>query len=141
MQLVRNIHMHLIKDATIKILCGIALLGLFQLDALSQNVGIGTNSPQRKLTVRGSIMLDQGNHNFGTLDSAALIFGSSGNVGITSRKTAGVGQHGLSFWVSDQEKLTLSSSGNLGANGAYNNSYKLYVNDGNSAEYEGWNGD
>ena len=133
MEYMNQLHVHLIKPASaIKILACIALLSFFHLRGFSQNVGIGTNGPQRKLTVRGSIMLDQGNHNTGTLDSAALIFGSGGAVGITSQKSAGVGQNGLSFWTSGQEKLVISASGNLGVNGSYNNSYKLYVNDGNS---------
>ena len=135
MEFMNQLHMHLVRphgSYAIKIIACIALLSFFHLKGISQNVGIGTTSPQRKLTVRGSIMVDQGNHNTGTLDSAALIFGSNGTVGITSQKSAGVGQNGLSFWTSGAEKLVISASGNLGVNGSYNNSYKLYVNDGNS---------
>lgn len=133
MEYMNQLHVHLIKPASaIKILACIALLSFFHLRGFSQNVGIGTNSPQRKLTVRGSIMVDQGSQNTGTLDSAALIFGSSGTVGITSRKSAGAGVNGLSFWTNGQEKLTISSNGNLGVNGAYNSNYKLMVNSGDS---------
>jgi cytoskeletal protein CcmA (bactofilin family) len=133
MEFVNQLHMQIIKTASgIKIIACLALLSFFHLEGFSQNVGVGTSSPQRKLTVRGSIMLDQGNHNTGTLDSAALVFGSGANVGITSQKSSGVGQNGLSFWTSGAEKMVISASGNLGVNGSYNNSYKLYVNDGNS---------
>lgn len=116
-----------------KIIVSIGFLACLHCSAWSQNVGINTSSPQRKLTVRGSIMLDQGNHNFGTLDSAALVFGSAGTVGITAKKTGGgTGISGMSFWTGGQENLTLSSSGNLGINGPYSASYVLQVNGGNS---------
>jgi len=133
MEYMNQLHKQFIKPASgIKVFACLAIPIFFHLNSFSQNVGIGTTAPQRKLTVRGSIMLDQGNHNTGTLDSAALIFGSAGTVGITSQKSTGVGQNGLSFWTSGQEKMVISASGNLGVNGSYNNSYKLYVNDGNS---------
>jgi cytoskeletal protein CcmA (bactofilin family) len=135
MEFVNQLYVCLVKPAgstAIKIIACIALLSFFHLRAVSQNVGIGTNSPQRKLTVRGSIMVDQGSQNPGSLDSAALIFGAGGTVGITSRKTPGLGVNGLSFWTNGQEKMMISSNGNVGINGAYNNSYKLIVNNGDS---------
>lgn len=101
------------------------------LDAGAQNVGIGTSTPQRKLTVNGSIMLDQGNHNNGTLDTAALLFGSLGDVGITSRKV-GVASAGLSFWTGGNANLNIASNGNIGIGTAPSGSYRLYLNGGNS---------
>lgn len=135
MEFVNRLHVRLVRPAgsiAIKIIACIALLSFFHLRAVSQNVGIGTNSPQKKLTVRGSIMVDQGSQNSGSLDSAALVFGAGGTVGITSRKTPGLGVNGLSFWTGDQEQMMISSNGNVGINGAYDNNYKLKVNNGDS---------
>lgn len=41
----------------IQVVIGTILLFGFQTRSFSQNVGIGTNAPQKKLTVRGSIMV------------------------------------------------------------------------------------
>jgi len=65
----------------------------------AQNVGIGTDAPQKKLTVNGSILLDQNNTNDGGIDSAALLFGTNGGVGIASKKTSTGWQNGLSFFT------------------------------------------
>lgn len=91
------------------------LFGLFT--ATAQNVGIGTNNPQRKLTVNGSVMVDQGNQNDGTLDTSALVFGTFGGTGINSRKI-GSGSHGLSFWTNGVANMNLSAGGNLGIGGS-----------------------
>ena len=99
--------------------------------ANAQNVGIGTVAPQKKLTVNGSIMLDQGNQNIGTLDSAALLFGNTGTVGINSRKI-GSGSNGLSFWTGGAANLNIASDGNIGIGGAPSATYRLRVNSGNS---------
>ena len=61
----------------------------------AQKVGIGTITPQKLFSVNGSIMLDQGNKNNGSIDSAALVFGSSAQVGILSRKTMGDNKDGI----------------------------------------------
>ncbi|HEX6181900.1 MAG TPA: hypothetical protein VFZ47_11690, partial [Chitinophagaceae bacterium] len=95
------------------------------------NVGIGTSAPQKKLTVNGSIMLDQGNQNAGSLDSAALLFGSVGDVGITSRKI-GAGVAGLSFWTGGNANFNIGGNGNIGIGGAASGSHRLYVYNGNS---------
>lgn len=97
----------------------------------AQNVGIGTLAPQKKLTVNGSIMLDQGNQNNGTLDTAALLFGNTGTVGINSRKI-GSGANGLSFWTGGSANLNIASDGNIGIGGAPSATYRLRVNSGNS---------
>ncbi len=101
------------------------------LDASAQNVGIGTSAPQKKLTVNGSIMLDQGNQNAGSLDSAALLFGTAGDVGITSRKI-GVASTGLSLWTGGNPNLNIASTGNIGIGGAPSGSYRLYLTGGPS---------
>ncbi len=99
--------------------------------ASAQNVGIGTASPQKKLTVRGSVMLDQGNQNDGTIDSAALVFGSAGTVGINSRKS-GSQANGLSFWTGGLRQLNISQDGNVGIGDWPLASYRFRVANGDS---------
>jgi hypothetical protein len=97
----------------------------------AQNVGIGTVAPQKKLTVNGSIMLDQGNQNNGTLDTAALLFGNTGTVGINSRKI-GSGANGLSFWTGGLANFNIASNGNVGIGGDASALHKLRVYNGAS---------
>lgn len=52
----------------------------------AQSFGIGTATPIKKLSLTGSVMVDQNSHNNGLLDSAALVFGNAGRAGITSRQ-------------------------------------------------------
>lgn len=96
----------------------------------AQNVGIGTNAPMRKLSVVGSVMIDQNNQATGLLDSAALVFGTTG-VGITAKKTPGPGQAGLSLWTNGFERFNIGANGNIGFGGPYSISYKyrLYGGD------------
>lgn len=95
------------------LLAGI-IICLMQKSLLAQNVGIGTQTPQKLLSVNGSIILDQGNSNFGTLDSAALLFGNLGGVGISSQKTNGDLQWGLSLWTNNLPRLNIRNNGNVG---------------------------
>ena len=94
-----------------------------------QNVGIGTPNPQKLLSVNGSILLDQGNTNFGTLDSAGLKFGTLGGIGISSKQTEGPQKWNLSFWTNNQQRLSIMHNGNVGI-GTTEAQYKLTVNGG-----------
>lgn len=97
------------------------LIILFVLPALNisaQNIGIGTPAPQKLLSVNGSIVLDQGNKNSGGLDSAALLFGTSGGVGILSKKMGVSPLNGLSFFTNNQNRLNIGSSGLVSITGA-----------------------
>jgi cytoskeletal protein CcmA (bactofilin family) len=98
----------------------------------AQNVGVGTSNPLRKLSVTGSIMVDQNSNNMGTLDSAALVFGNSGSSGISSRKSGGGDHHNLRFWTGGVPYMNLSPTGNLGVGGDYGASYRLWVRNGNT---------
>jgi hypothetical protein len=93
----------------------------------SQKVGIGTSNPQKLLSVNGSIMLDQSNTNDGSLDSAALLFGSAGNAGIFSKRTDGAGSGSLSLATAGQTRIHISSTGNVGI-GVQNAIYNFQVN-------------
>ena len=97
----------------------------------AQRVGIGTNTPLRKLSVTGSIMVDQSSTNNGSLDSAALVFGNGGNAGISSRQIGGDPQS-LTFWTNGIPYMNLSSQGDLGVGGSANASYRLWVKNGHA---------
>ena len=86
------------------------------LGAAAQNVGIGSLNPQKKLTVNGSILLDETNTNDGAIDSAALLFGTNGGVGIASKKTSAGWQNGLAFFTSSQNRMTITTAGLIGVN-------------------------
>ncbi len=95
--------------------------------AYSQNVGIGTTVPQKLLSINGSLLVDQGNANPGTLDSAGLRFGTTTGVGITSTRVGTVALlNGLDFWTQNTRRLTINSSGFVGIN-TTNPVYRLDV--------------
>lgn len=94
--------------------------------AYCQNVGIGTPNPQKLLSVNGSILLDQGNTNYGSLDSAALLFGTLGGVGISSQKTNGDLEWGLSLWTNNLPRFNIRNNGNIGI-GTTDPVYNLHI--------------
>lgn len=111
----------------LKCVYSISFIVIFHFHATSQNIGVGTNNPTRKLSVTGTVMIDHDNQNNGTLDTAALLFGTGG-VGITSRKVTGVGAaHGLNFWTNGSPRLSIASGGNIGIGGDATTFYKLRV--------------
>lgn len=105
----------------------LALISFFTA-AHSQNVGIGTNSPQKLLSVNGSVLIDQGNANAGSLDSAALRFGTASGVGISSsRVTGSTNINGLDFWINNARRMIINTSGFVGIN-TTSPIYRLDVN-------------
>lgn len=75
------------------------------------NVGIGTSSPQRQLSVNGTANLDQADANNGVAD---LTFGSGSGEGIGSKRTTGGNQAGLDFYTGFQPRLSITIGGNVG---------------------------
>lgn len=55
----------------------IGSLILLATTAIAQNVGIGTSTPPRLLSVNGTVLVDAGNMNTGAGDSASLRFGTN----------------------------------------------------------------
>lgn len=83
--------------------------------ASGQNVGIGTNSPTKKLSVNGTIVVDHELANSGTLDSASLLFGANGGVGVTSNKNSSlIGYRGMDIWTNNIKRISISEAGNVG---------------------------
>lgn len=79
------------------------------------NVGIGTNSPTEKLSVAGSVIVDNNNLNNG-LPGNMLRFGTNSGEGIGSKRTAGGNQYGLDFYTDSVRRMTISNTGNVGIN-------------------------
>lgn len=81
----------------------------------AQNVGIDLANPMKKLSINGSLLIDQENRNFGTLDSAGLRFGTNTLVGISSNRNLNASNlNGLDFWTNGIRRMALTSSGRLG---------------------------
>lgn len=93
----------------------------------AQNTGIGTNSPSKKLSVNGTILVDQGSSNYGTLDSAALVFGSNNQAGISSRKIGPHSLNGLDFWAGGEKRMSMNQQGNIGINTTPDQVYRFRV--------------
>ncbi len=77
------------------------------------NLGIGTNAPQKMLSVAGGAVVDQTNSNTGT-STNTLTFGSQSGEGIGSKRTAGPNQFSLDFYTNNQQRLTITNSGSIG---------------------------
>ncbi len=81
----------------------------------AQRVGIGTTTPNARLAVDSSIMIDQANANDGTLTKSALIFGSDGKAGIVRSFVNGSsGRNGLGFFTNNTRRMTIDSTGQVG---------------------------
>jgi hypothetical protein len=86
-----------------------------------QNVGIGVENPQQKLSVDGSVVVDYNMNNNNNLDSFSLLFGHDKEVGIARDLN-----DGLRIYSGGSSRVYLSSNGNLGVGGISNNN-KFYV--------------
>jgi hypothetical protein len=108
-----------------------ASLLLITISILAQNVGVNTASPLKRLSVNGSLLVDQNNTNLGTLDSASLSFGTTGAGVFSNKNPAVTNLNGLDFWTSETRRMTISSSGLVGIN--LGTAAPLYVLDVNGS--------
>jgi hypothetical protein len=93
------------------------IFGCFAAEANAQRVGIGTETPSKLLSVNGSILLDQGNMNSASVDSAALRFGTTTLVGISSNRNPGFqNHHGLDLWTNGIRRVSILNNGRVGIN-------------------------
>jgi hypothetical protein len=83
---------------------------------MAQQVGIGTSTPSKMLSVKGTILVDAGNQNAGSPDSAALLFGTATKVGISSNRAGALNANGLDFWTNNSKRLSISNTGLIGIN-------------------------
>ena len=96
-------------------------------DILAQNIGINTPVPLKTFSVNGTIAVDHSNKNFGTLDSASLLFGTPAMVGISSNKNgANPNSNGLDFWTNNVKRFSITQSGNVGV-GVLNPTSKFQI--------------
>ncbi len=96
------------------------------------NVGIGTTTPSQLLDVNGSISatnsvyVDANNTN-PEAKSPGLIFGGpTSGESIISKRTGGGNQYGIDFYTSSNDRMTITSAGNVGI-GTITPGYKLTV--------------
>ena len=76
-----------------------------------QRVGIGTNSPQQRLSIDSTLNIDQGNYNNGTLPSLRL--GSGSLEGFGSRRNGGNNQFGLDFYTAGLIRMRIFNDGKV----------------------------
>src|SRR6266853_1732998 len=83
--------------------------------AAAGGVGIGTNTPQKMLSVFGGMNVDQSDSNNGFgLNPGGLSFGSNSGVGIASpQAVSSLNQDGLDFYTGDSKRITISSTGSV----------------------------
>lgn len=106
-------------------------LGL-QANSYSGKLGVGTYTPDEKLTVKGNLKVDYGNENTGDLTKGAIKFGL-GNTGegIASKRSSGENQNGLDFYTSSTPRLSITNNGYVGV-GTTGPAYKLHVSGGDA---------
>jgi hypothetical protein len=101
------------------------------LSITAQRVGIGTTTPNARLAVDSSIMVDQSNSNDGFLTGSSLYFGSDKRAGIVrSFLNGSSGRNGLGFFTNNTRRMTIDSTGQVGI-GTINPLQTLHVS-GNS---------
>ncbi|MES2645816.1 MAG: hypothetical protein V4717_02985 [Bacteroidota bacterium] len=95
------------------------LLAISQL-VTSQSVGIGTLQPKAMLAIDGGLVIDQGDHNTGSISAInnnALIFGSDMKTGIFNNRTPGLlSRSGLNFVTGGFRRMTIDSIGRVSIN-------------------------
>jgi hypothetical protein len=95
----------------------VLIISMINTLVLAQNVGIGTETPYKRFSVNGTILLDHNNTNTGGIDSAALLFGTAGGVGISSKKGGPGNVNNLSFYTNNQIRMMIGASGKVGIGG------------------------
>lgn len=78
-----------------------------------KKVGVGTVSPEQRLSVDSTLVVDQGNFDDGNKPS--LRFGSGSGEAIGSRRiVGGSNPFGIDFWTGFNKRMVLTNAGNFG---------------------------
>ncbi len=82
---------------------------------IAGNLGLGGSiDAGGEIRTASSLVVDSGNTNNGN-PAPGLRFGNAeSKEGITSRRTAGFGQNGLTFFTNDLERMTITNAGRVG---------------------------
>lgn len=84
------------------------------------SVGIGTATPQQKLSVAGGLVIDQNGENGNALNANGaegngLTFGSNSGEGIASTRLEGsANRYGLDLYTGHNKRLSITNDGNVG---------------------------
>ena len=74
---------------------------------------LNSNAQAFAINPNGTVNIDPGNLNNGTVNSG-LIFGSQSGEGIASKRTAGGNQFGLDFYTSFANRMSITNTGKVG---------------------------
>ncbi|MBN1184059.1 MAG: hypothetical protein JXB49_17325, partial [Bacteroidales bacterium] len=64
----------------------------------------------------GKVYIDPGNRNNGSISNYGLLFGQNSTEGIASKRTSGGNQYGLDFYTNSTNRLSITTTGNIGIN-------------------------
>ena len=88
--------------------------------------GIGTTTPQQRLSVSDGMNIDQNNLNSGTLTNTMRFGPGNSGEAIGSKRTTGGNIFGLDFYIASSNRMSITVDGNVGI-GTANPSSKLHV--------------
>ncbi|MBM4251845.1 MAG: hypothetical protein FJ146_07725 [Deltaproteobacteria bacterium] len=89
-------------------------LGNSPLSVSAGNVGIGTTAPGSTLQVNGTVTVDGGGANIGSIANSLKFGGSGSGEGVGSKRSAGGNQYGLDFYTSSISRMSINPVGNVG---------------------------
>lgn len=81
------------------------------------NVGIGTSSPDNKMSVSGGITVDKGAANTGNLTDALRFGADTSGEGIGSKRNSGANQNGLDFFTAGLSRMSIANNGRVSVGG------------------------
>jgi hypothetical protein len=76
-------------------------------------VGIGTTTPQQRLSVDSGMTVDQSSSNTGVL-YPGLVLGNASGEGIASNRHPGFNQYGLNFYTNYTARMSITNPGRVG---------------------------
>lgn len=78
-----------------------------------QKVALRWNN-DTSVSLQGSLVVDYGNANTGSVNAASLTLGIGSGEGIASKRTIGGNQHGLDFYTGFEPRMSIDNAGRVG---------------------------